>query len=56
MYVGIYLFLDKAKVFDDYLARYFPKEEVRSSRKKRGVKFFEFWERSVEVFELILVV
>lgn len=28
MYVGIYSFLDKAKVFDDYLAHYFPNEKV----------------------------
>lgn len=29
-YLGIYLFLDKAKVFDDYLLQYYPEEELHS--------------------------
>jgi hypothetical protein len=28
MYVGIYAFLDKGKVFDDFLAQYFPPDQV----------------------------
>jgi len=29
-YVGIYTFLDKAKIFDDYLAQFFPKEQFQA--------------------------